>query len=115
MRHVIHLAVDADRADVRLRRERRHDAARMVEIGVRGRETCIDGCDLIRVDCDPAEKSIPSRDLATFSKPFLIPEINVERLERRSTSRTRSPRPAPSAMRTPISRVRRSTANDSMP
>src|SRR6202008_736234 len=75
IRHVVHLAVDADRADIRLRRESRHDAACMFNIGVRRCEACIDGCDLIRVDRDPADKSVPSRDLATFRQPLLIPEI----------------------------------------
>ena len=86
MRHVVHLAVDADRADIWLRRESRHDAACMFNIGVRRCEACIDGCDLIRVDRDSADKSIPARDLATFRQPLLIPEIDVQGFERCSTS-----------------------------
>src|SRR6516225_8560260 len=88
VRHVVHLAVDADRADIRLRRERRHDTACMFEIGVRRCEACIDGCDLIWVDRDPADESVPSRDLATFRKPFLILEIDIQGFERCSTSGT---------------------------
>src|SRR5262245_61916470 len=87
MRHVVHLAVDADRTNVRLCGERRDDTACMFKIGVRRREACIYGCDLIGVDRDPADKSVPSRDLAAFRQPLLILEINVQGLERRSTSR----------------------------
>src|SRR5665213_4083287 len=90
MRHVIHLAVDADRSDIRARGKGRHDAARMRKIGFGWRKARIDRRDLIGVNGDTADEAVPARNPATFRKTFRIPEVSIQRLKRlhsRGTSR----------------------------
>src|ERR1700733_1438443 len=90
MRHVVHLAIDADRSNVGARSKGRHDAAGMRQIGFRWREARIDGRDLIGVNGDAADETIPARDPAAFRKTFRILEVSIQRLERlhpRGTSR----------------------------
>src|SRR5712671_4267454 len=78
MRHVVHLAVDAERSSVGLGREGRNDTTRMRQIGLRRRKAGIDRSDLIGVDCDPSNKSVTSRDPAAFRQTILILEISIE-------------------------------------
>ena len=75
MRHVVHLAVDAERSRVGLRRERRYHSACVRQIGIGRGEACIDRRDLIGVNCDPSNKTVPARDPAAFREPILILEI----------------------------------------
>src|SRR5664279_5207987 len=85
MRHVVHLAIDADRSDVGARSEGRHDAARMRKVGCRWREARIDGRDLIGVNGDAADETITARDPAAFRKALRILEVTVQCLERLHT------------------------------
>ena len=88
MRHVVHLAVDPDRSDLGIGGECGDDAARVFEIGLRRRKASIDGCDLIGMDRDPADKSVPACDPATFRKSVLILEIRIQGFKRRGAGRT---------------------------
>ena len=87
MRYVIHFAVNADGADIRLGCEGRNDAARMREIGLRWREAFIDRGDLIGMNRDASDKPVAARNPATLGQSGLIPIITVQGLERENTRR----------------------------
>lgn len=77
MRNIVHLAVNPDCADIWLGRKCGDYAARMREISVRRREAAVNGCDLIGVDRDPADKSVSARNPTAFRESFLILEIGI--------------------------------------
>src|SRR5664279_743064 len=87
MRAVIHLAVDADCAGARLRRESGDHRLGLGDLLGAGREHLVDHRHLRRMNGEPPAEAVAAREFGVATQDLRIPEVDVDGFYRRYLGR----------------------------